>query len=64
MSIHRFAVARPPLLTIGSDEAHHDRDTAHRPLRDVRRLLDVAHRPNHPPSVEQMFQMRLGNARE
>jgi hypothetical protein len=47
--------ARPPFLAVGSDEADHDRDAAHRPLRDVRRLLDVEYRPSHPPSVEQMF---------
>ena len=34
-----FRAARPPLLTAGADEAHHNRGTAHRPLRDVRRLL-------------------------
>ena len=42
-------------LTIGSDEADHDRDAAHQPLRDVRRLLHVQHRPRHLPSVEHLF---------
>ncbi|HMG29422.1 MAG TPA: hypothetical protein VK585_04815 [Jiangellaceae bacterium] len=51
----------PQLFSVGAqralapDEAGHDRDSAHRPLRDVRRLIHVEHRPNHPSSVERMF---------
>jgi hypothetical protein len=55
VSVHRFAVARPPFLAVGSDQADHDRDAAHRPLRDVRRLLNVEYRPRYRSSVEQMF---------
>ena len=52
--------ARPPFLAVGSDEADHDRDAAHRPLRDVRRLLHVEYRPRHPSSVEHTFGLVQG----
>ena len=55
MSVHRFAVAGHHSSPSGRTRRTTTGISAHRPLRDVRRLLPVEHRLPHPPSVEHMY---------